>query len=561
MRCLVVVLTLCLAAIAGVAAAEIRVALVIGNARYAAAPPLANPGNDAGDIAAALEETGFEVARVGDAGFDGMRRALAAFGDRAARADVAVIYFAGHGIELDRRNYLLPIDAELANPLDVAFEAVPLDLARRAAEPARRLSLVIIDACRTNPFLAQMEASGRSLSRGLARVAPVGQDALVAFAAREGTIAEDGEGRNSPYAQALVRALREPELEIGKLFRRVRDDVVRATGGRQEPALYGSLSEADFYFRPPSEPEPEARGLALVTPGTAASVGASPLPQPQRGGAVEVAFWTAIAGSTDPRDFEDYLARFPEGVFAGLARRRLEQFGADAAEPRVAALPEPVAPAPPVFVPSRAEVRSVQERLNILGFDAGPVDGWPGRRTSRAVARWQRQEGLAGDGAITAETVSRLETVVPASRVKAHRAELARAAEAARAAREAERARAAEAGEIESEAASVGPPEPEATPPEEAEPARTGSVLCFGADCKPVTTRTGATVKTDWGDEDQAEPDSFNQGPHTINRSAATNNFSGQASSAPQAPTDRERRRLCDWLGLNSFNDRPAGCE
>ncbi len=314
-----------LIALPGLAAAE-RVALVIGNSGYANAPRLENPANDAEDIAAALETVGFAVERRSDLDYEDTRRALAAFTARAEKADVAVIYFAGHGIEIDRRNYLLPVDADLQKPVDVTFQALDLAMLRRAAEPARDLSLVIVDACRNNPFLDRMETGTRSISRGLGRVTPRGKNRIVAFAAKEGTIAEDGDGRNSPYAAALKRALTEPGLEIGKLFRRVRDEVLEATNNRQEPVYYGSLSYDDFYFVAPTR----------VVHAEGEAVGAA---EPM----AEVAFWMTIAESRDARDFDDYLTRYPDGRYASIAeRRRADLRAADAEpEPRIAIGPGP----------------------------------------------------------------------------------------------------------------------------------------------------------------------------------------------------------------------------
>ena len=229
-----------------------RVALVIGNTGYRDVPDLVNPRHDAADLARVLDTLGFSVTRLDDADFQAFRLGLRAFRDRAARAEVALIYYAGHGVEIERRNFMLPVDARLAALGDVSFEAIPLGLLENAAAPATRLSLVIVDACRNNPFLERLPATSRSVSRGLIAVEPVGRDRLVAFAAREGTVASDGRGRNSPYAEALMAALETPGLEIGKLFRRVHDRVRRATGGAQQPALYGALSAEDFYFRPPT---------------------------------------------------------------------------------------------------------------------------------------------------------------------------------------------------------------------------------------------------------------------------------------------------------------------
>jgi tetratricopeptide (TPR) repeat protein len=232
---------------------EKRIALVIGNAAYSAVPKLPNPPRDAEAVGAALRDSGFSsVTVVNDATRADLVDALNAFADRAASADWAVIYFAGHGIELDGINYLIPVDAKLKSDRDVQDEAVSLDRVVSAVEGAKKLKLVILDACRNNPFVPDMKltVASRSISRGLARVEPSG-GTLVAYAAKGGQEAVDGEGvGNSPFAAALVSRLQTPGLEVGKLFRLVRDDVLAATGQRQEPFVYGSLPGEDFFFRP-----------------------------------------------------------------------------------------------------------------------------------------------------------------------------------------------------------------------------------------------------------------------------------------------------------------------
>ena len=214
-----------------------RVALVIGNGSYAHAPALANPLNDARDIGEALDRLDFKVTRIENAGYSGLRRGLQQFALAASASEVAVVFYAGHGIEVDRRNFLVPVDAELLSDADVDFEAVPLDLLSRAVERASGLRLIILDACRDNPFVAAMQRAGatRSIGRGLARVEPSGET-LVAYAAKEGTVAADGEGRNSPYTSALLAQLEEPGLEVGLMFRKVRD-AVRGLHGRAAGAL------------------------------------------------------------------------------------------------------------------------------------------------------------------------------------------------------------------------------------------------------------------------------------------------------------------------------------
>jgi tetratricopeptide (TPR) repeat protein len=231
---------------------ENRVALVIGNSAYEAVPQLPNPKRDAEAVAAALKNDGFtDVVVVENAGRAELVKALNNFADRATNADWAVVYYAGHGMEMNGTNYIIPVDAHLASDRDVQDEAVPLDRVVTAVDSAKKMRLVMLDACRSNPFTANMRKTGatRSLSRGLAQIEP-DSGTLVAYAAKAGELAQDGNGENSPFATALIKHLGTPGLEIGKMFRLVRDDVLAATGNQQEPFIYGSLPGEDFYFRP-----------------------------------------------------------------------------------------------------------------------------------------------------------------------------------------------------------------------------------------------------------------------------------------------------------------------
>ena len=166
---------------------------------------LANPLNDATDIAAALERLGFAVTRLDNVDYSDLRRGLQQFSLAASASEMAVVFYAGHGIEVDKRNFLIPVDARLLSDADVEFETVPLDLLSRAVERGKGLRLIILDACRDNPFAVAMQRSGatRSIGRGLASVEPSGET-LVAYSAKEGTVAADGEGRNSPYADGAT---------------------------------------------------------------------------------------------------------------------------------------------------------------------------------------------------------------------------------------------------------------------------------------------------------------------------------------------------------------------
>jgi hypothetical protein len=242
-----------------------RVALVVGNAAYAHAGELNNVAADARSIADRLREVGFnELALHENLSFEAMRRALQQFSRTAEDADMAVFYYAGHGIELDGENYLIPVDANLEHDRDVAFETVSLAQVLRAIDGAGTLRLAILDACRDNPFRTTIQRSGpshtRSIGRGLADIEPSG-NVLVAFSAKGGTVAFDGSGAHSPFAQALIDHLARPGLEIGFLFRQMRDAVLKATGQKQEPYLYGSLGAEPVYFVP-EEAAPEETSKA-----------------------------------------------------------------------------------------------------------------------------------------------------------------------------------------------------------------------------------------------------------------------------------------------------------
>lgn len=250
--CLLVICLLLIAPLATEAKGK-RVALVIGNSAYQYVPDLRNPANDAEDISKALQRIGFAVKQHQNLSYSDMRIALRDFAEAAANAEVALVYFAGHGIEIENTNYLIPVNAALKSDRDVEFEAIRLDAIVNAIAGSSALNIVIVDACRNNPFLAQMKktSSTRSIGRGLAAVEPGG--VVVGYAARGGTLAQDGDGRNSPYAQAFLEHVEQPGLELGKLFRKVRDRVFALTDGYQEPFVYGSLPGEDIFLVPKVE--------------------------------------------------------------------------------------------------------------------------------------------------------------------------------------------------------------------------------------------------------------------------------------------------------------------
>ncbi|SFJ60883.1 caspase family protein [Bradyrhizobium sp. Gha] len=252
-RLLIHVLCLIISAMfADAAAAERRVALVVGISSYTNAPPLPNTGNDSKAIAALFKSIGFDVVIArNDLGVVDFKRTVREFLITAENADVAVVYYAGHGIEIGGVNYLIPMDAKLSHDYDVDDEAIALDRIIWALQPVRRLRLILLDACRDNPFAAKLRSASRSPTRGgLAKLDEISADTLVAFAAKAGSISYDGDGVNSPYATALLRHLAEPGIDIRIALGRVRDEVIAMTGGRQEPFIYGSLGGATIALVP-----------------------------------------------------------------------------------------------------------------------------------------------------------------------------------------------------------------------------------------------------------------------------------------------------------------------
>ena len=244
---------------------ERRVALVVGNSAYAHIGRLPNPGNDAGDMSAALRRLGFEVTTELDADHRALNDALRAFTRRSVGAAVSLVFYAGHGMEMDGVNYLLPVSARLQYDTDVRYETVTLDDVL-AATTGASLRVVILDACRDNPLARSMQrtVSRRSVSRGSfgdLNEDLLGDETLVAYAAAAGTTAADGTGRNSPYTSALLAHLEEP-LELLTLFRRVRARVLASTGGEQRPHEYQSLL-GDHYLRGAPGRDPRTIEAAL----------------------------------------------------------------------------------------------------------------------------------------------------------------------------------------------------------------------------------------------------------------------------------------------------------
>jgi hypothetical protein len=313
---------------------ERRVALVIGNAAYGAGiGSLANPSKDAAAVAQALRAADFEVTLKLNVRRDEMLRAMADFGRSLRDGGVGLFYYAGHALQMDGSNYLVPLGANVEAADYVQIETVDLnDVLARMGGADNRLNIVILDACRNNPFQTRF----RSVTRGLApTLAPTGT--YIAYAAAPGQVAFDGNARNSPYTSALVEELGEPGLRLEDVFKRVGARVVSETKGSQTPWTSSSIT-GDFYFRLPKSEERE-------TVPTAQSPSAP----------VDISVWTAIANSDNAGDFEVFVKNFPNSPLVPFALQRLARLQS----PEAAALMRQVQPErSPASTTSRDEPRA-----------------------------------------------------------------------------------------------------------------------------------------------------------------------------------------------------------
>lgn len=313
-----------------------RVALVIGNAKYTHFSALANPDNDATSIAQALRDAKFDdVELASDLDFNGLKKALKNFSSKAVGAEVALVYYAGHGVEVDGINYLVPVEAELQRATDVEFEAIPLDLARTAVSSASKLRMVVLDACRNNPFkLVKADGTRAGRTRGLRAIETKASE-FIAYSAKEGTTANDGpEDGNSPFATALVAAIAKPGLEVRLMFGKVRDDVMEATNREQEPFTYTSLGGEPIFLNP-APPTPEVTAKANLPDETDAVVKADVAPAGPT--AVEIdAAWQAVKLSNNKQALEGFVALYEKDrlyqLYGPLVQQLLKDLDAKPAD-------------------------------------------------------------------------------------------------------------------------------------------------------------------------------------------------------------------------------------
>src|SRR5205085_5469826 len=294
-----------------------RFALVIGNNAYESAA-LKNPVNDARAMAEALRECSFDVLERENVTQTEMKQTIRTFGERlrgGGREAIGLFYYAGHGVQVRDRNYLIPVRATVNSEEEVEYEAIDVGFVMAQMEAAQNdLNIIILDACRDNPYAR----SFRTLSRGLAQMnAPT--STLIAYATAPGKTASDGAGANGLYTSELLAAMRTPGLAIEDVFKQVRIKVRDKSGGQQVPWEASSLT-GDFYFTPTNQSAARDAGTTATLPHLTADESA-----------VELSFWETIKNSTDAEDFKAYLEQYPNGRFAALARRRVATLSAPTA--------------------------------------------------------------------------------------------------------------------------------------------------------------------------------------------------------------------------------------
>ncbi len=460
-----IVFTFCIFAMAGEALAERRVAMVVGNATYQNVGALDNPMNDAKAVAGSLENLGFEVLLGIDLDQRGMQNLIREYSKLLIGSDVALFYYAGHGIQVSGQNYLIPIDAELQDETDLNFAAVNFDLILSQMEREPRVKLLFLDACRDNPFKDKL-ARGMSITRSTAQVndglAEINVNSaggtLIAFATDPGALAMDGTGEtHSPFTKALLEHIETPGLEIHSMMIDVRSSVWERTHKRQRPWSNSSLTGKFFFTTddtPPviqavnrqdiAPPVPQVEPKAApdsepVTPGPQATAPASPQTNALNA-EIELEFWRAASEGNSIDEYLAYMDQFPQGRFTMIAAARIERLksaertkglspiGSVASTPTapqqettlgggsdgdVAALaPEAAEDAMGM---NRQTRRELQHRLKLAGFNPGGADGVLGPNSRTAITGWQAARQLAPTGYINNDQFATLQAETEAA--------------------------------------------------------------------------------------------------------------------------------------------------
>ena len=405
---------------ADTAKADRRVAFVVGNGTYKNVTPLPSPPIDATSMAGLLRNAGFDVVEGINLTRDNMTERLLEFGKKTQGADVAVFFYAGHGIAIDGINYLLPVDADIKSEMDVKLgNAINVDLTFDQTMNAAKVKLVFLDACRDNPFAAKIKAAAgmRSVSvqTGLAEMKS-GEGTLIAFAAGPGQTALDGEaGTNSPFTRALLAHITQPAVEIQQAMTQVRGQVHEETRRAQLPWGYTNLIGA-VYLNPVAAPAAAAAAVAANPQGSTASAASE----------VELEFWRSIKDSNRAGELSAYLTSFPNGQFKSIALARIASLE-NGPGTTTRNLSKPVDPVM-IFTEeatqetedqiglNKARRKDVQRRLTGLGFDT-KANGKFDESTRAVITRWQGARGYPQTGFLnTLQHKALLTETVPTAR-------------------------------------------------------------------------------------------------------------------------------------------------
>ena len=396
----VLVSLFCMLVTVDAARADRRVAFVVGNGAYKNVQPLPNPSIDAKSMAGVLRNVGFEVVEGTNLTRDKMTEKLLEFGKKAQGADVALFFYAGHGIAISGTNYLLPIDADIKSEMDVKLgAAINIDLTLDQTMGDAKVKLVFLDACRDNPFAAKIKSNAATRSvnvqTGLAEMKS-GEGTLIAFATGPGQTALDGkEGQNSPFTRALMANIATPGIEIQQAMTKVRAQVNEETNKGQLPWGHTNLIGTVYLNQAPA---PAANAAAGSAPAAVASTSS--------GSEVEVEFWRSVKESNKPEELNAYLSSYPNGQFRSIALARIAslQEGVNAQTRNLTAGIDPAVFNEPSSQTTEDQIgldkglrRDVQRRLNGLGFDT-KVTGTFNESTRAVITRWQAARGYPKSG-------------------------------------------------------------------------------------------------------------------------------------------------------------------
>ena len=403
---------------ANAALADKRVAFVVGNGAYKNVAALPNPAVDAKSMAKVLRNVGFEVVEGTNLTRDKMTERLLEFGQKAQGADVALFFYAGHGIAINGTNYLLPVDADLKSEMDVKLgSAINVDLTLDQTMGDAKVKLVFLDACRDNPFAAKIKSNSAtrsvSVQQGLAEMKS-GEGTLIAFATGPGQTALDGEvGTNSPFTRALIANIAAPGVEIQQAMTKVRAQVNEETNKGQLPWGHTNLIGSVYLNPAPAAAggPVEAANTPIVTSGPASEV--------------ELEFWRSIKDSNKPEELNAYLTSYPNGTFKSLALARIAslQDGPSTTTRNLSAAVEPSTfteeadqTAEDQIGLDKGQRRDVQRRLTGLGFDT-KINGKFDEETRVVIMRWQVARGYTKTGFINRLQLKALQSEIVSTRV------------------------------------------------------------------------------------------------------------------------------------------------